>query len=199
MANAPDNSKPKSSALTMIVGVLLLTLIAAGAGLGVGVMLAPAPGAEQLAEATVAETAPDTGHAAPKKETADHGAPAADPHGAAPDAAVIAAFEVPVPVPIEEPMIVVPLEPIITNLAAPQGVWLRIEASLLASAGHAHAPQAMAAEMAAAMLAYIRTLKLSDIEGNSGFLAFRDDLDDLVMIASHGAARQVLVKSLVVE
>jgi flagellar FliL protein len=96
-------------------------------------------------------------------------------------------------------MIVVPLEPIITNLAAPQGVWLRIEASLLASAGHAHAPQAMAAEMAAAMLAYIRTLKLSDIEGNSGFLAFRDDLDDLVMIASHGAARQVLVKSLVVE
>lgn len=198
MANVPDNSKPKSSALTMIVGVLLLTLIAAGAGLGVGVMLAPTPGAEQLAAAAEPEAAPDT-RAAPKEEAAGHGAPAADPHGTAPDAAVIAAFEVPVPVPIEGPMIVVPLEPIITNLAAPEGVWLRIEASLLASAGHAHAPQAMAAEMAAAMLAYIRTLKLSDIEGNSGFMAFRDDLDDLVKIASHGAARQVLVKSLVVE
>lgn len=199
MANTSDSSKPKSSALTAIVVVLLLTLIAAGAGLGVGAMLAPTPGAQQWATAAEPEPAPDNGHAAPKEEAADHGAPSADPHGAAPDAAVIAAFEVPVPVAIDEPMIVVPLEPIITNLAAPAGVWLRIEASVLASAAHAHAPQAMAAEMGAALLAYIRTLKLSDIEGNSGFLAFRDDLDDLVKIASHGAARQVLVKSLVVE
>ncbi len=197
MAAAPDNSKPPSSMVTTIVVILLLTLIGAGTGLGVGALLAPSPAVEKMASADPA-AAQDGDHGSPAAkpaESAGHGEAEAKPE----EAAVAAAFEVPIPIPLEEPMVVVPLEPMITNLAAPAGVWLRVEASLLASKDKGHAPQALAAEMGAAILAYIRTLKLGDIEGNSGFLAFRDDLDDLVRIASHGAAQKVLIKSLVVE
>ena len=183
--------------VTTIIVVLLLTLIGAGTGLGVGALLAPSPAMEKAASADSA-SAPDDGHGGPAAkpaESAGHGEAEAKPE----EAAVAAAFEVPIPIPLEESMVVVPLEPMITNLAAPAGVWLRVEASLLASKDKSHAPQVLAAEMGAAILAYIRTLKLGDIEGSSGFLAFRDDLDDLVKIASHGTARQVLIKSLVVE
>jgi flagellar FliL protein len=49
------------------------------------------------------------------------------------------------------------------------------------------------------ILGYLRTIRLSQIEGASGFLAFRDDLDDLVKTASRGDVRKFLIKSLVVE
>lgn len=183
--------------VTTIVVVLLLTLIGAGAGLGVGAMLASPAAMEKVAIAEP-QAAADDGHGAPAAKPAEKGGHGEEEKHAG-DGGVAAAFEVPIPIPVEEPMVVVPLEPMITNLAAPAGVWLRVEASLLASKDKSRAPQALAAEMGAAILAYIRTLKLGDIEGNSGFLAFRDDLDDLVKIASHGAAQKVLIKSLVVE
>jgi flagellar protein FliL len=199
MADATAPPKAKSSIAVLLVVLLLLTLIGAGTGLGVGAMLASAPDAEPVKVATNEADAGDGHGDGQTAETGDHGTAGAG-HGEAPaDGDVIAAFQVPAPVPLDEPMIVVPLEPMITNLAAPEGVWLRVEASLLASKELAPAPAILAAEMGAIILAYLRTLKLGDIEGGSGFLAFRDDLDDLVKIASHGAAKKVLVKSLVIE
>lgn len=199
MADAQSGGGKSSLAATVVV-LLLLTLIGAGTGFAVGALVGAPPPDQEM---KVAEAAPGEGEGPGEKKKDDRASPKKDGAGRGEDggdAEVIAAFEVPAPVAPDEPLTVVPLQPIITNLAAPQGVWLRVEASILVKQGGGRGgTQTLAEETGASILAYLRTLSLQDIEGASAFLAFRDDLDDLVRTVSRGAAAKVLVKSLVVE
>jgi flagellar FliL protein len=48
-------------------------------------------------------------------------------------------------------------------------------------------------------LTYLRTLRLDQLEGPSGILGLRDDLNATVMALSNGEVRGVLIHGLVVE
>lgn len=89
-----------------------------------------------------------------------------------------------------------PLEPIIANLAAPADTWVRLEMSVLFTA----APNL---EIAQAIhqdtLAYIKTVKLHQIDGPSGYLHLRSDLRELAKTRSGGEAQDVLIRALLFE
>jgi flagellar protein FliL len=96
-------------------------------------------------------------------------------------------------------VIVQPLPPIVTNLASPANTWLRLEASLLIDAEAKAEAEALAAQAGNDIVAYLRTVALSQVEGPSGYQHFRDDLLDLVTAASEGKVKQISVSTMVVE
>jgi len=90
----------------------------------------------------------------------------------------------------------VALPPITTNLAAPNEVWLRLEASVLYDAPQ---PPAMTDDIHQDILAMVRTLKLHQIEGASGYQHLKADLEERAAIRSGGHAKQILIRTLLLE
>ncbi len=128
-----------------------------------------------------------TGGAPAPKDAAHAAAP--EPHGAGSAAADHGANE-----PASET--VVPLGQITTNLGAPSEIWVRMEASIVLDA-----PQA--AELPAIIredfLAYLRTVKMHQVEGASGFRHLREDLEERAAIRSGGHVKHVLSQTLLFE
>jgi flagellar FliL protein len=120
--------------------------------------------------------------------SADHGAPAkaGDAHGAA-DAHGDEK-------PVNE--LLVDLSPMTTNLAAPSQVWIRLEASLVLDVAQ---PPEMIETIHQDLLAYLRTVKMHQIEGASGYQHLKADLEERARIRSDGHVRQVLVRTLLLE
>lgn len=177
MASAKENKAeggkgPKTSVMSVIVPVMLLTLIAGGGGFAVATMVGPGPASAPHAEAAAA----DGGHVA---EPA-HGAAASDEHG-------------------ENTGIIRQLAPIITNLASPKDVWMRIEVSIVINPEAKAEQDLIAVKSSDQILALLRTVDLAQIEGASGFLHFREDINDLVRESSEHKVAQVLINSMVVE
>jgi flagellar FliL protein len=91
---------------------------------------------------------------------------------------------------------VVPMDAIITNLAAPSTVWVRLELSLVFDGP---ADQAIARAIGQDILAYIRTVKLAEVEGPSGFQHLREDLEERASVRSGGRVKKVLIRTLLFE
>jgi flagellar FliL protein len=92
-----------------------------------------------------------------------------------------------------------PLPPIVTNLASPKGTWIRIEASVVVGADAAAGANALVAAIAEDIVAYLRTVPLAQIEGPSGFLHLREDLNDRARIRTGGKVRELVIQALVLE
>lgn len=122
--------------------------------------------------------------AAPAKASA----PGGDPHGAKP-ADKLDRME----------MGVLDLPPIVTNLAAPTDIWVRMEASLLFEGKTLPHGEAMAGEISGDILAYMRTLTLAQIQGVAGLQHLRADLSERASIRSEGKVRELIIKALVVQ
>ncbi|TPJ81144.1 flagellar basal body-associated FliL family protein [Mesorhizobium sp. B2-6-2] len=90
----------------------------------------------------------------------------------------------------------VQLAPITTNLASPSEVWIRLEASLLYDAPQS---QEVTEQIHQDLLAYVRTLKLHQIEGASGYQHLKADLEERAALRSGGHAKQVLVRTMLLE
>lgn len=171
MANAKETKTEgakgsKPSAMSVIIPVLLLTLIAGGGGFAVATILGP-----NLAPAPQAEAASVS---KPAEEVAS------DEHG-------------------ENTGIVRQLAPIVTNLASPKDVWMRIELSIVIKPEAKAEQDLIAVKSSDQILALLRTIDLAQIEGPSGFLHFREDINDLVRESSEHKVAQVLINSMVVE
>ncbi|MDX8446991.1 flagellar basal body-associated FliL family protein [Mesorhizobium captivum] len=91
---------------------------------------------------------------------------------------------------------VVQLAPITTNLASPSEVWIRLEASLLYDAPQ---PPEMTEQIQQDLLAYVRTLKMHQIEGASGYQHLKADLDERAALRSGGHVKQVLIRTMLLE
>lgn len=91
---------------------------------------------------------------------------------------------------------VVPLDAIITNLAAPSTVWVRLELSAVFDGS---ADQAIARAIDQDILAYIRTVKLAEVEGPSGFQHLREDLEERAAVRSGGRVKKILIRTLLFE
>jgi flagellar FliL protein len=95
----------------------------------------------------------------------------------------------------EEPS-VLPIEAITTNLAAPSDIWVRMELSLVFDG----APDAALGEQIHQdFLAFMRTVKLPQVEGASGFQHLKEDLEERARIRSNGRVRKILIKTLLFE
>jgi flagellar FliL protein len=90
----------------------------------------------------------------------------------------------------------VQLAPITTNLASPSEVWIRLEASLLYDAPQ---PPEMSEQVHQDLLAFVRTLKLHQIEGASGYQHLKADLEERAALRSGGHVKQVLVRTMLLE
>jgi flagellar protein FliL len=122
-------------------------------------------------------------HAAAKPE--DHGKPASE--------------EAPEATPPDIETIIVPIQPIVTNLMTPASVWIRIEGNLLVQKQEDTKPEELGLKVSQHVLAYLRTVKLEDLQGTHGLFAVQQDLNEVASTASNGIAKQFLLSSLVIE
>jgi flagellar protein FliL len=90
-----------------------------------------------------------------------------------------------------------PLPPIVTNLASPQKTWVRLEALMVV--GDGSDSNALGSAIAEDIVAYLRTVPVAQIEGPSGFLHLREDLNDRARIRSSGKVKELVIQSLVLE
>lgn len=90
----------------------------------------------------------------------------------------------------------VDLAPMTTNLAAPAEVWARLQLSLVFDGPP---PSGMADDVHQDLLAFLRTVKMHQVEGASGYQHLRADLQERAAIRSGGKVKEVLVRTLLFE
>ena len=180
MASAPDSSK-RDVMMTLVI-ISLLTLVGAGVGFAVGAMLGEAGEPSIAATPEVAEA--ETGTA--KNEAAGSELPVAE--GETEQEPLDAAQ-----------LKIVPFPPVLTTLADPKGKWIRLEGSILIDGEGDKAPELLAEEAGEQILAYLRSVRLDQLDSASGILGLKDDLDETLTTLSGGQVRRVLIHGLAVE
>lgn len=91
------------------------------------------------------------------------------------------------------------LAPVVTNLAAPSDVWVRVEGTLVFEGRSLPHGEALAGQIAGDILAFMRTQTLQQIQGVAGLQHLRQDLNERVATRSQGQVREFIIKSLVVQ
>lgn len=91
------------------------------------------------------------------------------------------------------------LEPIVTNLRHPQDTFIRADIALVLDEPDEAARTRLAAEVSGDIMAYLRTLDLSRLEGASGLQFLREDLSERAAIRSEGRVRELILETLVVQ
>ncbi|RYB05947.1 flagellar basal body-associated FliL family protein [Lichenibacterium ramalinae] len=90
------------------------------------------------------------------------------------------------------------LAPVVTNLAAPDGSWIRLQTAIVYDKNDAPAMELVGRKVGEDILAFVRTLTLEQIQGASGLEALRDDLNERAQLRSDGKVRELLIEMLVV-
>jgi flagellar FliL protein len=188
-----DQEKSKSGAMQLVLGLVIVTFIGLGAGFGLSTMFpkpdavaaasadsAAKPAAEGYGKAEVKGTGKDAAKVEPPPETA---------------AAAAADFN---PADLKD-VVLTPFAPITANIAVPDTVWLRLEGSMAVKAKDGIKPTDVVQLASNKMVAYVKTLKLTDIQGPVGFLALNSDLNEIARNATDGQARSVLISGFIVE
>ena len=91
------------------------------------------------------------------------------------------------------------LPPIVTNIAMPEDVWIRIESSLVFDAEKLKEPDVAIKEITGDILSYLRTLSLPQVQGSRGLRNLREDLNERVAIRTDGKAKELLIQGMVVQ
>ncbi len=90
------------------------------------------------------------------------------------------------------------LVPVVTNLASPEGAWIRLQTAIVYDRSDAAQMDVVGTKVGEDILAYVRTLTLSELQGASGLQALRDDLNERAALRSEGKVRELLIEMLVV-
>ena len=165
--------KKKSSLMGTIVEWLVVTIIAAGAGAALTFMN-PQP---LTPDKTGADKPPPGKLASEKKEG---------------EKVEVAANCSPGPSLVDMP-------PIVTNIANPPDIWVRLEASIIFNPKTEPHPEIVAAEIATDELAYLHTVSVGELQGPIGLENLRQDLRDRAQIRSNGKVTELLLKTLVLQ
>ena len=91
---------------------------------------------------------------------------------------------------------IVVLPAITTNLAAPDEIWVRLEVALVLDAPPA---ETLTDDIHQDLLGFLRSVKLHQIEGASGFQHLKADLEERARIRSDGAVKKLLIRTLIFE
>ena len=98
-----------------------------------------------------------------------------------------------------QPSAIVDLPPIVTNLGAPQDIWIRLEGSIIFDPKTLPHPEAVAGQIGDDVLAYLRTVSLRQLEGPIGLENIRQDLNERAATRSGGKVRAFVIRTLVVQ
>jgi flagellar protein FliL len=93
---------------------------------------------------------------------------------------------------------VMELPPVVTNLAAPEGAWVRLQASMVYDKTALPNPAVVAAQIADDAVGYLKTLSVVQMQGASGLQALREDLNERAAIRSDGHVQELVIEMLVV-
>jgi flagellar FliL protein len=96
----------------------------------------------------------------------------------------------------EAALIVTELPSITTNLAAPVETWVRMDVSLLQDAP---LPTETTEAIHQDLLTFMRTVKMHQVEGASGFLHLKADLQERAAMRGDGHVKDVLIRTLLYE
>jgi flagellar FliL protein len=167
-----------------IVIQLAILLVMTGAAIGIGWLSGSYLNGTVPHDPAAAEAA-----ARPAKSDAHGGEAKADAHGDAKGEHGEAAAA-------GNPLLL-DLPPIMTNIAAPSDIWLRVELSVVFD----EPPQdpGLADAIHQDLLAFVRTIKMHQIEGASGFQHLKADLGERASIRSGGHAKSILIRTLLFE
>ena len=94
---------------------------------------------------------------------------------------------------------IVDLQPIVTNLGAPQDTWVRLEGSIIFDPKTLPHPEAVASQIGDDDLAYLRTVSLHQLEGPIGLENIRQDLNERAATRSGGKVHAFVIRTLVVQ
>ena len=97
------------------------------------------------------------------------------------------------------PVRAVALPPVLTNIARPETVWVRIEASLLYDATKGEVTDALLAQVADDVRAFVATLTLAHLQGASGLGYLKQDLVERASGMSDGLIVDVAITALLIE
>ena len=94
---------------------------------------------------------------------------------------------------------IVPLDPIIVGLAGPDNRWLRLEGAIVLSEPPEADRVTLPKQIAQDLLGFLRRTSMTQLETAAGLEFPRDDLAELVRLRSRGRARDIIIRTLVVE
>lgn len=184
MAASPASKIEKTSS-EIIIALAVSTLIGLGGGASLGFLL----GVEAPSSTAVADK-PAEAHAAPKvaseKPSKSQGA-----HAAVESPSVEAAGR--------PKMGLKELPPIVTNLAAPETGWVRLQAAIVYDPQAVPQPDILVSQVTADVVAFLRTLSLASIQGGDGLRRLHEDLTERASIRSEGRIREFIIQALVVQ
>ncbi len=167
-------SEKKTSFLMLAVLFVIITVIAGGAGVGASMFLQPTSMKAQ-------EEKDKAGH---EDSTDQHGPEKVQAHGAEPEGG------------IESTGAIKKLAPILTNLASPKGVWVRMEIAVF---GAEEIGEKLAEKVHQDIFSFMRTVKLHHIEGPSGYINLKSELAERAVLSSEGKIEGVLIRTLIFE
>lgn len=170
-----DVEEPKKPSLVgKLILPLILILAAGGAGFGFAKGYVEPMLAQDAAAMSAAMSAAGDKSAMQAKDGTEEAGMAAEPGSS----------------------LIVPLEAVVTNLADPSEVWVRAEFSLLFT----EPPEVgLPEEIQADFVSHLRTIRLQNLEGSSGFQHLIADLNDVAMMRSENKVSRVLVRAFLVE
>lgn len=91
------------------------------------------------------------------------------------------------------------LPAVVANMSSSGNYWVRLEASIIYKKNPDINPDVMAAETRQDLLTYLRTVSVAQIQGPSGLLHLREDLNERAQLRSKGFIREFVIESLVVQ
>ena len=101
--------------------------------------------------------------------------------------------------PLAQASTIVDLQPIVTNLGAPQDTWVRLEGSIIFDPKTLPHPEAVTGQIGDDVLAYLRTVTLHQLEGPIGLENIRQDLNERAATRSGGKVQAFVIRTLVVQ
>lgn len=166
----------------LLVALLLSTLIGAGLGVGYARFVRTPPAAQ---DAALKDAAAKEAKAKPAAKDDKHKSDAKSDKKPKDEKALHSG--------------VVALPPVVAALAAPEGVWLRIDASMVVESVEEKDLETLKRAVAGDMVAFVATLSLPQVQGALGLQHLREDLEERVVLRSEGKARSLAFNGLVIQ
>jgi flagellar FliL protein len=91
------------------------------------------------------------------------------------------------------------LTPVVTNLAAPDNKWARVEASMVTDSMGDEEAGILAAHISEDITAYLRSASVGQFEGARGLQHLRDALTERAKTRSAGKIRELIIETLVIQ
>jgi flagellar FliL protein len=91
------------------------------------------------------------------------------------------------------------LSPVVTNLAAPPGAWIRVEAAVVTDQLSEEEATLLIAQVGEDVVSYLRSVSLPQIEGSRGLQYLREDLNERAALRSRGKVRELILETVVVQ